>query len=317
MSRVFLGLPTAGPTAGAPEVHASATAPTANGRSSLMVLYRGPLTSCNYDCGYCPFAKAHDSPATLQADREALERFTGWARTQTAHTLTVLFTPWGEALTRSWYREAMVQLSHTEHVSSVAVQTNAAVRMDWTRAADLSRLALWTTYHPDQVAHEAFLARARDLHQRGVRFSVGVVGLPRHLAAAQAMRAALPPEVYLWVNAAEGHLYTDAEAATWSVLDPLFEVSRHPHPSAGRPCSAGLDAVTVDGDGTVRRCHFLPGEPALGSLHDGSYRAHLVARTCPAAVCECHIGYLHLDHLGLREVFAGGWAERIPAGFPR
>lgn len=285
---------------------------SAPGRTPLMVLYRGPLTSCNYDCGYCPFAKAHDSPETLRVDRLALQRFTDWALTQTEHTLTVLFTPWGEALTRSWYRDAMVRLSHAEHVEKVAVQTNAAVRMGWTEAADLTSLALWTTYHPEEVSHESFLATALDLHTRGVRFSVGTVGLPQHLPAARAMREALPPEIYLWVNAAEGHSYSDAEAEPWRRLDPLFEVSRQPHPSAGRPCSTGLDAVTVDGDGTVRRCHFLDQTIGLGNLYDGSYRTALRPRTCPAQVCDCHIGYLHLDHLGLRDVFAGGWAERIP-----
>ena len=44
----------------------------------LSILYRGPLASCDYDCGYCPFAKRRDSPETLRADRAALERFVAW-----------------------------------------------------------------------------------------------------------------------------------------------------------------------------------------------------------------------------------------------
>ena len=46
-------------------------------------------------------------------------------------TLSVLFTPWGEGLTRSWYRDAMVALSHLPHVDRVAIQTNLAARVDW------------------------------------------------------------------------------------------------------------------------------------------------------------------------------------------
>ncbi len=288
-------------------------------RMDLTVLYRGPLTSCNYDCGYCPFAKAHDSPETLAADRAALRRFTDWALTQAEHRLTILITPWGEALTRSWYRDAMVELSHCDHVARVAVQTNAAVRMGWTERADLDRLALWTTYHPDEVAHEVFVAKSLELTRRGVRHSVGVVGLPEHLDAARALRGSLPPETYVWVNAAEGHTYDDDEAAQWAAIDPLFSWSRRPHPSRGRPCSAGRDAVTVDGVGDVRRCHFLPQDgpgAVLGSIHDGSYLDGLRERACPAAACDCHIGYVHLDHLGLRDAFAGGLAERIPAAWP-
>ena len=35
----------------------------------LSILYRGPLRSCNYACGYCPFAKQEAEPSVLAADR--------------------------------------------------------------------------------------------------------------------------------------------------------------------------------------------------------------------------------------------------------
>lgn len=125
------------------------------------------------------------------------------------------------------------------------------------------------------------------------------------------LRDDLPDHVYLWVNAAEGHTYTDAEAARWTALDPLFPYSRHPHRSAGLPCRTGESVVSVDGEGTVRRCHFVREE--LGNLYDGSYRPALRPRACPLAVCDCHIGYVHLETLPLYDVFAGGVLERIPA----
>jgi hypothetical protein len=281
--------------------------------SALTVLYRGPLASCDYDCPYCPFAKRRDSPEQLRADRAALERFTAWAAQYRDGPLSVLFTPWGEGLVRSWYRRAMVELSRLPHVDRVAIQTNASGRTGWLAAADLSRLALWVTYHPGQVAEERFLARCAELTALGVRYSVGVVGVPEHLDAARRLRAALPAGVYLWVNAAEGHRYTDAEAADWTALDPLFGYSRHPHPSAGAPCRTGDSVISVDGDGTVRRCHFV--RPPLGNLYDGSYRAQLGPRPCPLGVCDCHIGYVHLETLPLYDVFAGGILERIPHGW--
>ena len=82
----------------------------------LTILYRGPLASCDYDCGYCPFAKRRDTPEQLRADRAALHRFAAWVAEQTTDTISILLTPWGEALTRSWYRDAMVELSHLSHV---------------------------------------------------------------------------------------------------------------------------------------------------------------------------------------------------------
>ncbi|MFD5555253.1 STM4011 family radical SAM protein [Streptomyces sp. NPDC127068] len=278
----------------------------------LTVLYRGPLASCDYDCPYCPFAKRRDSREQLRADRAALERFAQWADAYPDGRLSVLFTPWGEGLVRSWYRRALVELSHREHVERVAIQTNLSCRTDWLDEADLGTLALWCTYHPGQTPYERFVTKCRGLAERGVRFSVGIVGLPEHLAHARRLRDELPERVYLWVNAAEGHTYTDEEADRWTALDPLFPYSRHPHRSGGLPCRTGSSVVSVDGDGTVRRCHFVPAE--LGNLYDGSYRAALAPRACPLARCDCHIGYVHLETLPLYDVFAGGVLERIPAG---
>ena len=284
----------------------------------LTILYRGPLASCDYDCGYCPFAKRRDTPEQLRADRAALRRFTAWvadAEQADSDRISVLFTPWGEALTRSWYREAMVELSHLPHVARVAVQTNLSVRLDWLEAADLETLALWCTYHPDQVEFERFLGKHRGLVERGVRHSVGVVGQPEHLEAARRLRAALDPGTYLWVNAAEGRAYTDAEAARWTEIDGLFPVSRLPHASLGRACRTGESVISVDGEGRVRRCHFVSrtdGREELGNLYDGSFRTALGPRPCPLLQCDCHIGYVHMPDLGLYPTFGNGVLERIP-----
>jgi hypothetical protein len=287
---------------------------------SLSILYRGPLASCNYDCPYCPFAKRRDPPAALRADRAALARFVDWvARNPDRDRISVLFTPWGEGLSRRWYRDALVELSHLSHVDRVAIQTNLAGRLEFLADADLSRVALWATYHPGQVTRAAFVRRCSTLDRFGVRYSVGVVGLPEHLDEARAMRAALPPPVYLWVNAADGHTYDASAEAEWTGVDPLFGYSVRPHASAGRGCRTGESVISVSGDGTVRRCHFVP--TPLGNLYDGSYRAALRPRPCPNDSCDCHIGYVHLESLPLYDVFAGGVLERIPAdptwGVPR
>ena len=148
-----------------------------------------------------------------------------------------------------------------------------------------------------------------------MRFSVGVVGQAEHLDDARRLRADLAPETYLWVNAAEGRTYDDAEADAWTAIDPLFPVSRFPHAAKGKACRTGETAVSVNGDGDVRRCHFVP--TRLGNLYDGSFRDALKPRPCPLDVCDCHIGYVHMPELRLYETFAGGVLERIPALWPR
>jgi MoaA/NifB/PqqE/SkfB family radical SAM enzyme len=282
---------------------------------NLSILYRGPLSSCNYACGYCPFAKRAESAAELAHDRECLDRFVRWVAGRPHDLLGVLFTPWGEALVRRWYQDALADLTALPQVAKAAAQTNLSSRLDWVERCDKAKLALWCTYHPGETTRDRFLAKCRELLDRGVRFSVGVVGLKEHLAEIEAVRAALPADVYLWVNAykREPDYYPPAAVAALTAVDPLFPLNNTRHPSRGRPCRAGSTVVVVDGDGTVRRCHFVR-EP-IGNLYAPDFEACLQERPCPNDTCGCHIGYVHLDRLRLYDTFAGGVLERVPAGY--
>ena len=51
----------------------------------------------------------------------------------------------------------------------------------------------------------------------------------------------------------------------------------------------------------------------LGNLYRPGWEKSLRPRPCPNAECHCHIGYVHLEHLRLQEVFQDGLLERIPA----
>ncbi|MCW5808279.1 MAG: STM4011 family radical SAM protein [Deltaproteobacteria bacterium] len=277
----------------------------------LDILYRGPLASCNYGCAYCPFAKRVDTRAQLATDRAQWRRFVDWVAAQPAtDELGVLVTPWGEALIRRWYQEGLTELSHLPQVGRVAAQTNLSGSLAWIAQANPERLALWCTYHPEWTALDDFLAQARRLADAGVRFSVGVVGQRAYADAARALRAALPAETYVWINAVKALAYSDDEIAGWEAIDPLFRLNNVRYPSAGRACGAGERAITVDGDGTMRRCHFIA-EP-IGNLYDAAWRDALAPRPCTNGDCHCHIGYVHLDYLELHKVFAAGLLERIP-----
>ncbi len=278
---------------------------------TLSILYRGPLSSCNYACGYCPFAKRTETAAELAHDRDCLERFVGWADGR-AYPVGVLFTPWGEALVRRWYQDALAALTNMPNVVKAAIQTNLSCKLDWTDGCDKAKLALWCTYHPGETTRERFLAKCRELIERGVRFSVGVVGLKDHLAEIAALRAELPPAVYLWVNAykREPDYYTPQMVDALTAIDPLFPVNNTRHPSRGQPCRTGHTVVSVAGDGTARRCHFV--DTPIGNIYDADFESCLMPRPCPNATCGCHIGYVHLQPLGLSERFGAGVLERVP-----
>ena len=279
----------------------------------LSVLYRGPLSSCNYSCDYCPFAKRRETARELAADRAALEQFERWVEEQDGQLLLrVFFTPWGEALTRRWYREAIVRMSRWRHVLKVAAQTNLSASLEWIGQCDTDSVGLWCTFHPSQATLESFLQQCGRLDGIGVAYSVGIVGLRENWRQARALRARLPSGVYLWVNAfkSRGDYYSRQEAAAWERLDPLFPLNNRRHRSMGERCDTGQRVISVDGSGDVRRCHFVPAR--LGNLYRDSLETILAPRTCPNATCGCHIGYVHMPMLGMQAVFGDGLLERVP-----
>jgi hypothetical protein len=278
---------------------------------ALTLLWRGPLDACNYACGYCPFAKRAVRPAMLAADRAALHRFVAWVEAGNVPALDLLFTPWGEALVHAHYRAALVRLSHNAHVGRVAAQTNGAALGAWLARADPRRLGFWISYHPSQTTRAAFVRRVLAAHERGFRLSVGGVASAPTMAAFEDLRAALPVAIPMWLNPLRPGPPPDAAlAARCRAIDPWFPFSRT-HRSRGRACSTGFDAIAVDGDGDIRRCHFV--DTVLGNIYARGWQDALRRRSCPRAGCDCFIGYVHLDHLGLRAAFAGGVIERIPA----
>lgn len=280
------------------------------------VLYRGSLSSCNYACTYCPFAKTSNTREELATDAEQLARFETWVTSRAERRLGVLFTPWGEALIRKCYREAMTRLSHLSHVYRVAIQTNLSCDLGWLSEVNRGSLALWATFHPTQIERPRFLAKCRRLDALGVQYSVGTVGLRGHFEAIEALRAELSPRVYLWVNASkrEPGYYTEREIARLRQVDPYFDFNRHTYVSAGKPCRAGHTSFTVAGDGSVRRCHFI--DAPLGNIYQGDISVHLRPEPCTNACCGCHIGYVHRPELGLYELFGDSVLNRIPVDWP-
>ncbi len=280
----------------------------------LSILYRGPLSSCNYGCDYCPFAKHTETVAEHAHDLQALERFVAWVAERQQDQISIFFTPWGEALVRKRYQDAIVRLTNLLNVCKVAIQTNLSCRLDWTEHCDKNKLGLWTTYHPTQVSRERFLEKCAELVQRQVRFSVGVVGMKEHATEIAAMRQALPLSVYLWINAYKRRpdYYSEQEIRAFTSVDPLFPINNQYHSSQGRACRTGESVISVDGDGTMKRCHFI--KTPLGNIYESGFEAALHPRVCTNATCGCHIGYVHMDELKLYEVFGDGVLERIPLG---
>jgi sulfatase maturation enzyme AslB (radical SAM superfamily) len=281
----------------------------------LTILYRGPLVSCNYGCEYCPFAKRQQTAAEMAVDRQALERFVQWVGNHPEHDFSILFTPWGEALIHRYYQDNLCSLSHLPNVQKVAIQTNLSGDLDWIPQADPRTLALWATYHPDWSNLEQFLGKTQALLQQRIQFSVGVVGFPQFRSKIADLRAQLPDRVYLWINAVKKELpnLSVDDRQFFQSIDPFYELNTQQYPSLGKACRTGESVFSVDGNGTMRRCHFI--QTAIGNIYEPGFEDCLQERPCSNETCHCHIGYVHMDDLELDRVFGDRLLERIPIAY--
>ncbi len=280
---------------------------------TLSILYRGDLSSCNYDCPYCPFAKRKDSRATLATDAQQVARFVAYIKQQTDLQFKIFFTPWGEGLIRAYYQQAMVALSHCSNVEKVAIQTNLSCRLGWLKKANKNKIALWSTYHPGQVSREDFLNKCSQLDELGVLYSVGIVGFKETINEIETMRSLLPAEKYVWVNALkkQADYYNEEERGRLIAIDPYVPYNMVHHESKGKACRTGDTVISVDGNGNIFRCHFI--KEKLGNLYQHDVITLLKPRPCTNATCGCHIGYVHMDDLKLYDVYKGRELERIPS----
>jgi MoaA/NifB/PqqE/SkfB family radical SAM enzyme len=281
-------------------------------------LIQSLLQCCNYGCEYCPFAKRTNTAAELAQDKAELDRFVNWVSDRNpTDKIGILFTPWGEALIHRYYQSAIARLSQLSQVTKVAIQTNLACTLDWVKNCDLDTLALWTTFHPTEVSIESFLQQCQSLDRSQVKYSVGIVGLKEHQNYAKLLRQELNTDVYLWVNAykRQPDYYNPADIDLFTQIDPLFPINNRVYDTFGKPCRTGDKVITVDGEGTMRRCHFIP--DSIGNIYDLNIEKSLFSRNCQNRVCRCHIGYIHLEELNLDKVYNNGILERIPSARSR
>ncbi|HSH01858.1 MAG TPA: STM4011 family radical SAM protein [Anaerolineae bacterium] len=286
-------------------------------RPLLRILYRGPLASCNYSCWYCPFAKQNDTAADHRADELALARFVAWAGGQAKEwRLGIFFTPWGEALHLRRYQYAFQLLTRMSHVERVAIQTNLSCRWEWLDNCIADKVALWATYHPQEVELKTFIRQVHYARAAGARLSVGAVGLRENQQAIETLRTSLPDEIYVWINAYKrvSDYYTLDLQAAYTAIDPLFPINMSRHPSLGQYCHAGEHVISVDGHGTMRRCHFI--DQPIGNIYEMNWADALKPRNCTNETCGCHIGYVHMPALGLIDKFGDGILERILPDWP-
>ena len=224
-------------------------------------------------------------------------------------------TPRAEYLVLPYWRAAVRDLLALPQVRRVTVQTNLSFDLAaFLGDVDASKLALWTTYHPSEVPErelEVLADKWRLLQERGVPFSVGIVGTHENLTHVQRLRRLLDPGVYLWVNAyqREQPYYTAEELEAIRGMDRWFDLNNQYFPSRGRPCTP----ATVPSTSTTRATCAAASSSAP-SLATCSATAGSLTRAapCPKATCHCYVGQMHIVELGFRRIYGENLAARIP-----
>ncbi len=284
---------------------------------SLLVLFRSRLEWCNYTCGYCPWnASVRKVPAEIFREDEARVRRVVDRVAQLPDRVEFFIAPKAEYLVLPYWREAVGRLLALPQVERVTMQTNLSFDLHaFLDSVDTGKLALWTTYHPTEVPPgeiEELHAKWRLLRERGVPFSVGIVGTRENLPHLHALRRRLDPDVYLWVNAyqRERNYYTPQELEEVRAVDPYFDLNNQDFPSRGRSCTAGQRAVYLDDEGDLRRCFFVG--DVLGNLFRDGWRRLPAPLGCPKAGCHCYVGHMHVVELDFRAVYGRDLAVRIP-----
>lgn len=279
------------------------------------ILYRGPLSGCNYSCDYCPFAKKKDSKKVLEIDSQQLNKFVNWVAHHSDKTINILFTPWGEGLIRKHYQDAIIQLSKMPNVGKVSIQTNLSCKLKWLENSNKEKVALWTTYHPTQTTLTQFLNKCQQLDTLKIKYSVGVVGFREAFQEIEMMRQKLSKSTYLWINALKKNTnyYSSDDIRRMAEVDPHIHYNLQNHESKGFYCRAGHTTFSVNGDGDVSRCHFI--KEVIGNIYDIDFEQKLFPRLCINDTCGCHIGYVHLEKLKIEKDFGDRILERIATNF--
>ena len=215
-------------------------------RLNLSILYRGPLSSCNYGCGYCPFAKrARDGRRAGPRSRRR------WSASSAGSTARPADDRIGDPV------HALGRGADPPLVSGGAGPAEPlAARRAGRRSRPTCRAALdWVGAVRQAQAGALGDVPSRRRSPRPLPGKCRRAGSARRALSASASSACgalrrrsrrcaanCPQHVYLWINAykARPDYYRPGEAEWLTAIDPLFPLNNRRHPSLGRPCRAGI-----------------------------------------------------------------------------
>lgn len=266
-----------------------------------MILYRGSLKSCNYQCSYCPFSKHSISQRELEKDQAQWFSFVKnvQKKAKIMNIGALMVVPYGEAMIHSWYWEGLAWLSAHIEIDAIGIQTNLSFSVQEfldcyiKTGGILKKLRLWATFHPEMTTVTEFSAKCRMLAQEGVQLCAGSVGVPENLNLLQTLKQELnllkedKNGIYLWVNKMDGlrRSYTQKELTAFLEIDPYFGRELMLVSSNKALCEGRL---FVEADGKLRTCNIssvLTTQKCWEELED------FPSPECCRKQCSCYLAY--------------------------
>lgn len=258
------------------------------------IYYRGSLKSCNYQCAYCPFCKHQSSVRELTDDNKALEQLIRFIE-KAVRPISLMITPFGEALIHPYYQEALAYLTTLPQVRAVGCQTNLSLYLPSFLAliaqyrGDLRKLRLWCSYHPSMVKEESFFAACSILSEAAVPHCVGAVAIAENIVVLKKLKKHLSNDIYFWLNKLDGlrRSYTMEEIEGFLAIDPLFMAQLKRRGRKENLCEGGRRSIFVESNGDYFACNIS--KVLLGNIYiDGEN-----AWACQSKRCSCYLAYVN------------------------
>jgi|LSQX01.2.fsa_nt_gb hydroxymethylpyrimidine pyrophosphatase-like HAD family hydrolase/MoaA/NifB/PqqE/SkfB family radical SAM enzyme len=280
------------------------------------ICFRGSLSSCNYSCSYCSFAKRGPRKTELMKDKACLSRFCDFIDTTSfTNQISIFLTPHGEGLIHPHYVEAIARLALSPKCRYISCQTNLSFDSDAfiksliAAKVDLSKVKLWATCHPGMISIDEFVSKVNQL-KASIDLCVGIVAIPEELHNVFELRKRLPKDIYMWINAMKRAKtkYTDSQIKTLIQADPLFPNELQKFRVQPGCCHAGTDSVYINANGDVFPCHI--NKNRLFNIYRNS--SPVLPFQCDKRFCDCYLAYSHRTDSNLERIFGDYTPVRIP-----
>lgn len=291
----------------------------------LLILLSPNYPKCNVNCSYCAYRRGRhqNKKREIVENLRMLRGMYIYARIEKklekqSIPKTLFFVPSAELFISKFYRNMFIRLLNSPSISRCCFQTNLCWDIEgFLNRIDTSKLMLWVTFHPDQYTEQQkdqFYNNISILHNRGIKFSVGVVATKNRIKHLQEYKKTFNElGAYMWINGVKGigSYYSDKEKEIICSLDNMAQYEVELVQSRGLECSAGKDAIFIDPYGNIRRCVHVR-KPRMGNILKDNISPSQNSTPCPMDYCGCFISYMILKKPEFSRIFGNTMICRLP-----